>query len=320
MSEIHLVVDSLAALWPAARAADGGSAFVRMANRANHSRDNRRSARQLLLDLIGIEDTLATAPITAAADGLSTAGKYWLRCDPVFLQADASRVYLLQDGLEDIAAEPLQDLVDTLAPLFAAEGLDLVTPTAGRWYLSADRPLEGAFPPPPAVLGRDLADVLPRRSRWKKLLNECQMELHRHAVNAARRANGRIPVNSVWFWGGGTAPGRQLQPAGNASLLGRGPLIAGLARLTGLPMQDTLPATPAAARVIAYYPFELEPSAADYLNMLDNTLLNRAWKMLAAGRFRTVHICDCDGLQLRLKRIDRFAFWRRRLAAAEDRL
>jgi hypothetical protein len=34
-------------------------------------------------------------------------------------------------------------------------------------------------------------------------MNEIQMLLHDHPVNRAREADGKWPINSVWFWGGG---------------------------------------------------------------------------------------------------------------------
>jgi hypothetical protein len=41
---------------------------------------------------------------------------------------------------------------------------------------------------------------------WHRVINEAQMVLHAHAVNAAREARGATAVNSVWLWGGGTLP------------------------------------------------------------------------------------------------------------------
>ena len=38
---------------------------------------------------------------------------------------------------------------------------------------------------------------------WKRWQNEIGMLLHEHPVNVEREANGNVPVNGVWFWGGG---------------------------------------------------------------------------------------------------------------------
>jgi hypothetical protein len=42
--------------------------------------------------------------------------------------------------------------------------------------------------------------------RWRVLGNEAQIILHNHPRNAARIAAGKLPVNSLWFWGGGALP------------------------------------------------------------------------------------------------------------------
>jgi hypothetical protein len=41
---------------------------------------------------------------------------------------------------------------------------------------------------------------------WYKLLNEIQMFMHQHPVNDERGRSGRLPLNSLWFWGGGGLP------------------------------------------------------------------------------------------------------------------
>ena len=40
----------------------------------------------------------------------------------------------------------------------------------------------------------------------RMLLNEVQVLLHQHPLNAARQTRGLPPVNSVWFWGAGRLP------------------------------------------------------------------------------------------------------------------
>jgi hypothetical protein len=67
---------------------------------------------------------------------------------------------------------------------------------------------------------------------WRARLNEVQMLLHGHAVNAAREAAGEAPVNSVWLWGGGS-----LSAAGSApfnAVWSADPFAAGLARAAQL--------------------------------------------------------------------------------------
>ena len=42
--------------------------------------------------------------------------------------------------------------------------------------------------------------------RWYQLLNEIQMFMHQHEVNAERTSRGLLPINSLWCWGAGLVP------------------------------------------------------------------------------------------------------------------
>jgi len=41
---------------------------------------------------------------------------------------------------------------------------------------------------------------------WYQLLNEIQMFMHQHEVNAERISRGLLPINSLWCWGAGVLP------------------------------------------------------------------------------------------------------------------
>ncbi len=95
-----------------------------------------------------------------------------------------------------------------------------LTPSARRpdcWYAR----LEDAAPPFNVPLLEAAGDDVDRHLRAQiercrrgqhvaahALLNELQMLLHDHPVNAAREARGEPAVNSVWFWGAGRPPAR----------------------------------------------------------------------------------------------------------------
>ena len=40
---------------------------------------------------------------------------------------------------------------------------------------------------------------------WQRIATEAQMLLHAHPLNQARAEHGELPINSLWFWGGGRA-------------------------------------------------------------------------------------------------------------------
>jgi hypothetical protein len=49
---------------------------------------------------------------------------------------------------------------------------------------------------------------------WYQLLNEIQMFMHQHEVNAERISRGLLPINSLWCWGAGILPrGFNAKPA-----------------------------------------------------------------------------------------------------------
>ena len=83
------------------------------------------------------------------------------------------------------------------------------------------------------AVGRSIDDILPRGADapfWRARLNEVQMLLHGHAVNAHRESAGELPVNSIWLWGGGCMQA----PAGAPfnALWSADPFARGLAQAT----------------------------------------------------------------------------------------
>jgi hypothetical protein len=86
------------------------------------------------------------------------------------------------------------------------------------------------------VVGRDIHPYLPRGAEakaWHTILNETQILLHSSKVNEERERAGKIPVNSLWFWGGGQLP--RVQPVKWGGLWSAEPVSLALARLAETP-------------------------------------------------------------------------------------
>ena len=86
---------------------------------------------------------------------------------------------------------------------FVADGLFLMT------LNEFDAPTQ--YPHILSVLGKSANPYIEQSRdnlRWYKLLNEIQMFMHQHPINQQRGHAGRLPVNSLWFWGGGGLPQR----------------------------------------------------------------------------------------------------------------
>ena len=148
------------------------------------------------------------APLTLAADGVDPQHYFWLRADPVELRMEHNRLVLAY-AVSDLDATEARELIAALNRHFARDGITLLAPCPGRWYLRADRAPGIATTPLARAMNRDIEMHLPHGDTaldWHRVINEAQMVLHEHAVNEARAALGAAIVNSVWLWGGGTAP------------------------------------------------------------------------------------------------------------------
>jgi hypothetical protein len=155
----------------------------------------------------GADNTLAAAAITREYVAHDAAGHTWLSADPAWVQPEMNGVRLLACGQLQLTMDEAQAFADALRPAFDDAGIALDITTPDRWHLRlpANTPLP-AFSAPEQALGEDLSQHLPpgaQGKRWRVLLNDIQVLLHQHPLNAVRRARGLAPVNSLWLWGGG---------------------------------------------------------------------------------------------------------------------
>ncbi len=176
------------------------------------------------------------AAITRQLDAGDAALHQWLRADPAHVRPDMTGARVLAIGELGLTAAEAEALLKPLRPLFGDTGFPVSAPVPSRWYLALPREARlPAFSPPEAVLGDDLSAHLPdgpEGRRWRALLNEAQVILHNHPVNAARQAAGRVTVNSLCFWGGGLLPDHVRSPL--ASVRTDDVELRALAALAGL--------------------------------------------------------------------------------------
>src|SRR5215467_909926 len=179
------------------------------------------------------------APYTLLADGGVPEDHFWMRADPVHLSVGLDGL-----GLDGAALDLTQAEADALAgalnrhfgddPAFRA-----LRPE--RWYVRLPAAPDIDTTPPSAARGSSIGDKLPSgadETRFRALMNEVQMALHEHPVNAEREARGAPSVNSVWFWGGGVLEAPTARPY--SVVLANDPLARGLARAARIP-ERTLP-------------------------------------------------------------------------------
>ena len=252
-----------------------------------------------------------------AVDASDAGSAQWLRADPAWIRPDinGARLFAVGEGLR-LAREDADALLPALRPIFGDAGMPLDAPDPGRWYLriAPGTPLP-AFPDPADALGTDLGDAVVDPSpggdrgadtrRWRALLSEAQVVLHNHPWNAQRAAQGKPPVNSLWFWGGGELP-RALRSTVSVVHSGDA-LLQGLALLAGARL-EALPArfeNPAAGHVA----FDLR--AERDASVLLSGWLAPAVAALRDGRLASLHV-DCeDGAGFALAPSQGWRFWRR---------
>jgi hypothetical protein len=155
--------------------------------------------------------------------------------------------------------------------------------------------------------------------RFHALMNEAQMLLHEHPVNAEREARGEPALNSIWFWGGGVVGAEKARPF--STVVGDDPLARGLSLAAGIPSR-ALPKD--AESVLAALGNEglalvvLDTPREAQLRER-HTGLERGWFLpllaaLKSGRIGmlTLHLCGADSLlEVETVRSDLRYFWRR---------
>lgn len=199
-----LVVPGLAA---AAHArARGVGALARIAAFAQ-VQSSANDLERTLAAAAGLDANAAIAPIAALGAGFDPGARYVLRADPVAFVAGRDNV-LLAGRVDDLDRDQAHALRETLAAHFAGDGVDFHVPRPDAWFATA----QTHVPVDTTALGAIVGPIQPflphgpQGSTWRRWLSEMQMLLHDHAVNAAREAQGRLPVTGIWIASGGTLP------------------------------------------------------------------------------------------------------------------
>lgn len=303
--------------------------LARALGRADHARHAVGEQAQLSRQFRLLPDRWAPAALTRAADaGIDEAAPHaWLRADPAHLRPDINGARLLATGESlGIDQADVDALLPALRPLFGDAGALLDAPHPARWYLRLPREARlPAFVPPEDALGDDLFEhdasapgtQAPEARRWRMLASDAQVLLHNHPHNAARVAAGRVPVNALWFWGGGVLPDGMASTA--PTLYSDDVLLHGIARvgmLAAMPLEafaapDALAAATADALV-------------DLRRQRDLRALAERWLLpatIAANRGGEAVLDFADGLAIALRAGQRWRLWRRPLArlGASDR-
>ncbi len=187
--------------------------FAKALGRADQKAESPGEQAQLARHFHLLPNPWPPAALTRAADAgvEDTRLSAWLRADPAYIRPDINGARLLATGAAlSISQQDVDAFLPALRPLFGDTGFLLDAPHPTRWYLRLPREVRlPEFAAPEDALGEDVFDHTPdapEARRWRALLSEVQVVLHNHPHNEARARAGLVPVNSLWFWGGGVLP------------------------------------------------------------------------------------------------------------------
>lgn len=194
------------------------------------------SPERWLCEAFGVRaEELPVGALRLLGEGHEPGADAWLCADPVHLRFSRNTLVVAGGGEPDLTRQEADQLVAELNVHLAEFG-EFLAPHPQRWYLRAKRAPRIVTHSPAAVAGRTLEPFLPQGEDardWRHLINEAQVLLHNHPLNAAREAAGRATANSLWPWGAGVLPAGAVAPA--PQVLADHPLARGLARLAGVP-------------------------------------------------------------------------------------
>lgn len=264
-----------------------------------------------------------SAPIAVFGAGMPPGKEFWLHADPIHLQVQRDRMLLVAP--ESLALDDAESisLCAALNRHFEADRFLFIAPNPQRWYLRVGRTVRIHTRGLSRAVGEDIDRLLPEgeeRLAWHRVFNEVQMLLHNHPVNEAREQRGIMPVNSLWFSGGGTLPATRASFTG---VMGSSALMQGLAKLSQIPFTGAALGIGAvgSAEVLV----ELNDPLSAYLRLdypawkSSVEQLDREWfapmlERIKSGRMRRVDIATVSGgrsYRWSIRRSHLWRWWRR---------
>ena len=200
--------------------------------RARRGAGDWHSLEQWLLECFSVErqQDWPSAPFALLGDRGEPGEAFWMHAEPVHLRPEMESIRLADASMLEISLEEADALAGTLNRHFGP-ALQVAVRHPKRWYARVAEP-----PAEPTVPIAEVADrsIAPGSAslRWNTVMNEIQMLLHEHPVNAERELRGDPAINGIWLWGGGRLAPLVAPPL--RSLMSESPLALGLAANAGL--------------------------------------------------------------------------------------
>lgn len=131
------------------------------------------------------------------------------RCNLVTLSEEEDKYedrVILDHSSGEIPTEEAAVLVEALRKGLEREGYTFYAGTSYRHLLIQKDGKVTELTPPHDILTKKIGEYLPGDPVLREMMVKSYDILKDHPVNVQRRAEGKNPANSAWFWGAGTRP------------------------------------------------------------------------------------------------------------------
>lgn len=231
--------------------------------------------------------------------------------DPVYLEPRLDHLCLHSLGGDRVPSSDLSVVVNHLQQTLADDSSYGFARVGDCAYLRSDVPIATADSPSYVIDGQMPNDFMPSgedSGDYRGLRSEVEMSLHEHELNERREADGMLPINSLWLWGGGYAPEQRTVP--------HPPLFASNALLRGYWLSNT--------GVVEHWPGSitscLEASLAGFVAVPTietddvealQACLHELRTALLSGRLSQLRLFFQDGLEASVLPSHAWRVWRR---------
>jgi hypothetical protein len=239
-------------------------------------------------------------------------GTWMAAADPVYLEPRLDHLCLYALRGDDISAADIRDLFNYLQETLGDDERYSFARLGRLAYLRGDEQVATAGMSPDAIDGCEPDKFMPAgdgAATHDLLLSELQMALHDHEVNRRRVASGKRAVNSIWLWGGGTAPdteARLIPPLFSDDPLFRGYWASCDGEIDTWKGNFAACLDAAPDGFVAVVPDDADQSQSETMT----ACLDDMRKLHRRGDLRRLTLLCRDGLRIEISKGDALRFWR----------
>ena len=131
------------------------------------------------------------------------------RCNLVTLSEEEENYedrHILDHSSDEISTEEAAELIRALSEGLKRDGYTFYVGTSYRHLLIQKNGTVVELTAPHDILTKRIGEYLPEDEVLHEMMIKSYDILKDHPINVKRRAEGKNPANSAWFWGAGTRP------------------------------------------------------------------------------------------------------------------